>query len=278
MPQNAARELFTTAVAVEDPSIDLLEASLLIAKEEYAGLDVMAEMAIVDGIAQRLEGHIDGSAPAFQGVYAINTVLFERLGFVGNSKNYEDPDNSMLNRVLETRRGIPITLSILYLEVARRLGFHAQGVAFPGHFIVRIEDSFGPHYVDPYFRGRLLLRSDLRKRLRRVLGNRALLKQEHLAPATHRQVLSRLLYNLKRIYLRRKDPRRALLACERLCILNPDSMVERRDRGLLYSQVGRHADAIADLQDYLVAHPEADDAARIRGVLNRLLRQHTAEG
>ncbi len=274
---DATRERFTSMVSLNDDDIDLLAATFLVAKEEYPRLSVAEEVARVEEFADRLIAEVAGSSDFFHGIYAINKVLFEELHFRGNVEDYEDPANSMLNRVLDRRTGIPITLSILYFEVAQRLGFRASGVNFPGHFIVRFDDDWGTTFVDPFYQGRVLLKQDLQRRLVRALGKGAPWKSEYLEPAANRQILTRLLYNLKRVYLRTSDLERALMAAERLVILNPNVPRERRDRGLLYGQTGHREVAIADLQEYLDLVPDARDAPRIRRVLKGLLRSRANE-
>lgn len=277
MFSDPARQRFTSMVTLRDEDIDLLVATLLIAQEEYPGLSVVDEVARVDAIAADLVGAVGKDADFFHAIFAINQALFEKRGFRGNLDDYEDPDNSMMNRVLDRRLGIPITLSILYLEVARRTGLSARGVGFPGHFIVRFDDTWGTTFVDPFHRGRILLEADLRRRLTRALGRETAWKAQFLAPANNRQILTRLLLNLKRLYVNRGDLERALAASERLVILNPHAPSERRDRGLLYGQTGHREVAIADLQEYLQLRPDASDARRIRRVLNGLLQRRSGE-
>ena len=167
------------------------------------------------------------------------------MGFRGNEENFEDPDNSMMNRVLETRLGLPITLSVLYMEVARRVGLHVEGVSFPGHFLVCYRDDEGCSFIDPFHRGRILLREDLLEMLRKVLGSKARLKPEYLEPSSRRAILTRMLTNLKNLYTRRHDFPRALMAAERLVLLNPKAHHERRDRGFMYGLTGQREAAVA---------------------------------
>jgi regulator of sirC expression with transglutaminase-like and TPR domain len=260
-------------VQLEDSDIDLLAAALLIAKEEYPHLQVAAAVKEVDALAGRLRPHVDGMTSFHNAVYAINRVLFDELGFRGNSRSYYDPDNCMMNRVLERRLGIPLTLSILYLEIGRRLGLAVQGVAFPGHFLVRLDDEvWGTNVLDPFHQGRLLIRSDLETMLRRVHGAQVQWHDRYLRPANNRAILTRLLYNLKNMYSRRGDLERTLMAVERVVILNPGVASELRDRGLLYGMTGHPEAAIADLEDYLELEPRARDAAQIRARLKELHR------
>lgn len=277
MSVHAARERFTSMVTLDDEDIDLLTASLLIAQEEQPRFSLTNEIRRVDGLADRLRGHVRGTSDFFHGIYALNQVLFETMGFAGDTRSYDDPENSLMNRVLDRRRGIPITLSILYIEVGARLGLPLRGVGFPGHFLVRYDDAWGMTLVDPYHRGRIVLRPELRRRLGWFPGRRTPWRPELLQPASNRQILTRLLTNLKRSHLRHGNLERAALAAERLVILNPDLPRERRDRGLLYERIGHREAAIADLEDYLELVPDAADAGRIRHVLQRLRKRRVGE-
>lgn len=273
-----ARERFTSMVQLDDDDIDLLAAVFLVAQEEYPRLRVSEEMSRVDDLAEEVAVHVDLDTPTFQVLFTLNQVLFRHHGFRGNVEHYDDPDNSMMNMVLDRETGIPITLSILYMEIAQRVGLLASGVNFPGHFVVRVDDEYGGCFVDPFHQGQILLSQDLRRRLTRVLGEDAPWRDEYLEPASNKAILMRLLYNLKRRYLRDGDLERALMAAERIVILNPKQPRELRDRGLLYSKTGHREAAIADLQDYLELHPAAPDAERIRSVLSGLLGRREAEG
>lgn len=278
MDVSETRRSFAELAAQEDDRVDLLRGALLIAQEEYPDLRVEGDVEIVERIASRLGEHLAGAEDFFHGIFAINRVLFDEMGFRGNEEAYEDPDNSMMNQVLRRRLGIPITLCVLYIEVARRVGFPVEGIGLPGHFLVRFDDDWGPTFVDPFHGGRVVLREDMEAIVRKLFGPKARLVDEHLEPVSHRQMLSRLLVNLKRLYVRRQDYRRALSASERIVLLNPDAHAERRDRGLLYRRNGKREAAIADLRGYLLDQPQAIDAQRIRRVLQDLLQQRAAEG
>lgn len=265
-----ARERFTSMVQLRERDIDLLAATLLIAKEEHPELSVIDAVHQVDGIAQRLRGRIGSGSSSHNAIYALNRVLFDEQGFRGNAASYDDPHNCMMHLVLQRKLGLPITLSILYIEVARRLGRPMHGVGFPGHFLVRSDDEFGTVFIDPFYRGRMLLREDLQDLMRRLAGPKAVLRDAHLRPTSKRAILTRVLHNLKAMYYRRGDWQRTLMAVERIVILNPALPEELRDRGLLYSMTGHREAAIADLEDYLDRWPKAPDAARIREHLSGL--------
>ena len=278
MDASTARTRLGQMAAQDDDRIDLLEGTFLIALEEYPDLVIGEQIGRVDAIAARCGEFLAGAEDFFHAVWVINRILFDEMGIRGNVEAYDDPENSFLNRVLDRRTGIPITLAVLYREVARRCGFHVEGIGLPGHFVVRVTDDWGHTYVDPFHGGRVVTREDLSKVLSDRFGPRARLLDEHLEPVSNRRVLTRMLLNLKRIYVRKQDYERALLASERIVLLQPDAATERRDRGLLYRRTGRRSDAITDLRGYLIDRPHAIDAPRIRRVLHELLHERAAEG
>ena len=256
------RESFAAIVGGPDERLDLARAALLVAAEEYPGLDVEAYLGRLDELAGRLEGRLAGRADAERAAL-LNDFLFREQGFAGNTDSYDDPRNSFLNDVLDSRRGIPITLSLIYMEVARRVSLPASGIGFPGHFLARVEGEAGL-VVDP-FHARVLSESDCAGLLKSVLGPAArLLPHVHLRAATKREILVRLLGNLKHLYVRHRDFGRALACCERILILAPDAPLELRDRGLVFEQLECHAAARADLRRYLELAPDDRTAALVR--------------
>ena len=267
MSAPTAREAFTALAGREEREIGLLEGALLIAQEEYPDLPLPGHVRRVDEIADRLRPHVGPSSGFHNAVYSVNRMLFEELGFRGNATDYNDPDNSMMNRVLERKTGIPITLAILYIEVGLRLGLPVFGVSFPGHFLVGYGDPSGTSYVDPFHSGRILIREDLARLLSGLAGDDAELRPEFLGPATKRVILTRVLHNLKSLYYRNGDFRRSLLAAEQSVLLNPDAPAEVRDRGLLRRLMGDTDTARSDLTTYLSLAPDAPDAEKIRGLL-----------
>ncbi len=274
---NEARERFRELVKREDAEIDLLEATLLIAQEEYPESSVDEGIYEVERLGERLAHYVDADSGLHNVLYALNHLLFEEQGYRGNTAQYDDPDNSMMNRVLERRKGIPITLCVLYREVLfRGTGLDLVGVDFPGHFLLAHDSDAGNLYVDAFHRGRPLLEDELEQRLRRRGRETSELEAKHLKRATRRRTLSRLLGNLKALYARRRDVPRTLRAVERLVLLRPEAAEERRDRGILYGLSGYRMAAIADLEDYLTMKPEANDADQIRRRLARLHRQSNA--
>jgi regulator of sirC expression with transglutaminase-like and TPR domain len=251
----------------------LAEACLLVAQDEYPNLDVGACIDRIDAIAATVRGRLAADASPEQKLAAVNRHLFAELGFRGNAEAYYDPRNSYLNQVLERRVGIPISLSVVYLEVARRVGFAAQGIAFPGHFLVKVRLGRGTLVIDPFSGGTPQSAADLRERLEQALprGRGAAPELDaYLEPATAREIVARVLRNLKSIYLQRGALESALAVMQRMLLVVPESAEELRDRGLLYARLECFRPAAADLQNYLRRCPDAPDSAEIHAQLATL--------
>lgn len=246
--------------SLEDDRIPLLEAALLIARDEYPGLDVAATLAEMDRITEGLRAVIDPDAEPLVRLRALNRHLFETLGFSGDFLDYYDPRNSYLNEVLARRLGIPITLALVYVELGRRVGVALDGVSFPGHFLVRMEVQGGLIVLDPYHRGKSISAEELKLRARTLAGiedpdDEALFQL--LLPARNRAVLVRMLHNLKALYSEREETLKALRCADRIVLLDPQP-ADIRDRGLLYHSLGADAAARRDLERYLSLQREAD--------------------
>lgn len=259
----SARSRFAEILALPDEQINLAEAALLIAAEEYPGLNVAAYLEKLDRIADVARDRIALAVDVSDYISAMNATLYEDYGFQGNRDNYYDPRNSFLNEVIDRRIGIPITLSVLYIEVARRIGFRVEGVGMPGHFIVRHQAAEEIIYIDPFNRGRLLGEMGCAELIAEISGGRRRLEREQLLPVTKKQILSRMLVNLLGIYAR-NDHRRALMIIERILIIHPNSSAHVRDHGLLLALVGQTSQAIAALERYLKMEPTAADADLVR--------------
>lgn len=258
-------ERFSELLCQED--FGLAEACLLIAQDAYPDLDIAHYLTRIDALAATVRSRVAGDAFAEQKVVALNRHLFAELGFRGNALDYYDPRNSYLNQVLERRTGIPITLSILYLEIGRRLGLRLQGVSFPGHFLVKLRVSGGQLVLDPFCGGEAQSETELRARLAQVLPQReadTLPLAQFLQAATSRQILARLLRNLKGIYLQSEEAQNMLEVMQRMVMVAPHAAEEVRDRGLAYYRLDCFRAALADLQDYLQRRPDAPDAEAIR--------------
>ncbi len=230
-----------------DADLDLGRGALLIATEAYPELDIEAWVARLDQLGSEARTPL-GAGGEFGAASALARFLYQEKGFQGNAQEYYDPRNSYLCDVLERRRGIPITLAVVYLEVARRVGCAVHGVNFPGHFLVGVEHA-GDVWLDP-FNGGFITRGECEGRLRRAMGEGAELRAEHLAQATPRQILARILGNLKHIHGQRGEFERALACAERALVLLPDAPFELRDRGLLYARLECYGPALRDLERY----------------------------
>ena len=249
-----------------DDQVPLLGSALLIAHDEYPDLDAGACDALVEAHVASLRMEVDQIDSAPLKMQAINHRLFNELGYVGNHAEYYDPRNSYMNEVLTRRLGNPISLALVQIEVARRLGIPLDGVSFPGHFLVRLPVDDGVLVMDPFNRGRPLNADELRQRARPHFGedvpDEALM--QILSPAPARAILVRMLRNLHALYSESRDWTRAVRCTDRILRLVPDNAEALRDRGLGYSELGHRAGAHRDLGRYLQLNPEADDAEAVR--------------
>ena len=264
-------------VSGPDEKISLAEAALLIAGHEYPDLAVTAYLSRIEELAHMLRMRIGEEAGAIERIAELNQFLFGDLGFAANNENYYDPRNSFLNEVLERRTGIPITLSVIYMELGRKIGLPLQGVSFPGHFLVKCAVPDGTVVLDPYSGGISLGLRDLQKRLRDVRGgevSRAIVA-ELLVSASNKEIVVRLLRNLKAIYLREQELHKVLPIMDWIIATLPDETLERRDRGMVYMELECFRPALGDLEAYLQQSPSADDSSDIRERVVKL-RQEVA--
>jgi regulator of sirC expression with transglutaminase-like and TPR domain len=256
----------------EDARIDLASACLQIAEDAYPGLDVDGYVGEIDRLAKRLRARLAPDAAAEDRVIALNEFLFDDLGFSGNVDEYYDPRNSYLNEVVDRRTGIPITLSVVYMEIGRRIDLPLGGVSFPGHFLVRLPLRGGTLVLDPFSGGVPQSEAELRERLKRVIPRDAaggvpvadLPLDQFLEPASNRQILARVLRNLKGVYREKDNPERLLEVLNRMIIVAPESAAELRDRGLVYQRLECWRPALKDLSDYLEREPDAPDLEEVR--------------
>jgi regulator of sirC expression with transglutaminase-like and TPR domain len=250
---------FLTAAQSPDAA-DLVRAALIIPLVEHRVVDPAPTMAELDRLGQRartlMEG-LGGEATATDRIAALNSLLFDEEGFTGNETRYDDPRNSFLNEVMTRRTGIPITLAVVYLDVAWRAGFDLEGVNFPGHFLVRapqapIDLAIGEDLlIDPFHRGALLTRADCERLLERHVGGDTPFSRDLLASAHKHEILVRMLTNLKRLYVRFRSFPQAREVTNLLLALDPAQAMERRDRGLLSYQLHDYRPALRDLEGYL---------------------------
>ena len=268
----AALEPFVELLARDDDRIELARACLLIAEDAYPGLDVEGYVGEFERLALRLRARLPRTAGAEDKVIALNQFLFDDLGFTGNTDHYYDPRNSYLNEVMDRRTGIPITLAVMYMELGRKIGLPLEGVSFPGHFLVRFRMRGGMLVLDPFSGGEPQAERELRDRLRRVVPEGATggipLKElpldQFLEPATNRQILARLLRNLKGIYREADKPERMLEVLNRALVVSPDATSDLRDRGFVYQRLECYRAALKDLSDYAAREPDAADMDDVR--------------
>jgi regulator of sirC expression with transglutaminase-like and TPR domain len=270
-PRRELQQLLTS-----DGAFDIVEAALWVAAEEYPDLDVEHTAARVRLISAEGSRLAQGMTNPFARLDALRTHLFDNLGFRGNEKEYNDPRNSFLNEVLDRRLGNPLTLSILFIDVARAAGFESQGVGLPGHFVTSVTYEGRTLLVDPYHCGQVISEDDCRQLVSKTTGRPSLFRRELLEGADERAMLTRMLLNLKYIYVKGEDYRRALASVERLLMVSPGDSTEIRDRGFLYAHLGQPGAAVSDLESYLALVPSARDAESVRGRV-AWLRQRLSE-
>jgi regulator of sirC expression with transglutaminase-like and TPR domain len=260
---------FFAALVADDASLPVLEAAVAVAQDELPEVDVQAVLAQVDVLAERLRCRLPADAAPLQRLRLLNQYFFHELGFAGNVNDYYDVGNSLLPVVLQTRRGIPLTLALIYIEIATQAGLQARGVAFPGHFLVKLHLPRGEVVVDP-FNGRSLAREELEERLlpfRRPVAGFDIDEVPlglYLQPAPPRDIIARLLRNLKEIHRGTQDLPRLAAVQRRLVLLLPQAWTERRDLALVLAQLGRPQEAAAEMAAYLQHQPDADDAPLMR--------------
>ena len=282
-PQQRAFRAFETLVAGEDTAIDLSLAALLIANLEYPELDIARYMAQLDALAHRVRtllglagtGTPEQLPPNMDiptVIAAMNTVLFGQEHFHGNTEDYYNSSNSFLNDVLERHTGIPIALSLLYMEVGRRVGVWFDGIGLPFHLIVGCRFQRSRIYIDPFEGGQVLNEQECRKRVRQMIGKTDKIHAQWFEPVSRKNLLIRMLTNLKHIYLHSEDYARALHMCDFILVLAPRSPQERRDRGIIYLQLKRYGQALRDLAAYLQLAPQAEDHDEIQRQV-KIIRQ-----
>jgi len=259
--------------AINEPGEALAPAALAIARVEYPALDAGPYLLRLERMGEAAAGRLQRDNPSR--IATLNAYLYEELGFSGNRDHYDDPRNSFLNEVLDRRLGIPISLAVVYLEVARRAGLHVQGVNFPGHFLLRCRGTRGTRYsrdliIDAHHGGALLTESMCRQLLSRHAGDEAAWDAHLLAHATKLQIITRMLLNLKRAYVRLYSFQQARDITELLLAVDPAAVTELRDRGLLAYHLNDLPAALRDLQTYLqlsrgaeLDEEERDEQARI---------------
>jgi regulator of sirC expression with transglutaminase-like and TPR domain len=278
MTKEEARQQFTALIERGESGLELDRAALLLGAEEYPALSIEDYLAQLDALAEesRRRMTLGELFDPLECATTLATHLFYEGHFTGNSQDYFDARNSFLNEVIDRGKGIPITLSVVFIEVARRLGVKLFGVGMPGHFLVKYSDDEQDVYFDPFNGGRILTQTDCRELIAELYQGRMSFDPSFLYAVTKKQILSRMLQNLKNIYANASDLPKLLGVVERLLILNPDALPEQRDRGLIYYGLKKYSLARIDLETYLRRSPQAEDKHKIQEVLNDI-RQRQAQ-
>jgi regulator of sirC expression with transglutaminase-like and TPR domain len=267
-------ETFAVFVApeIEDEKIDLIRGALVIARTEYPQLEIEEYAGRVERMARRAAAMAPDLDPQ-RTLAALNRVIFEEANLRGNREDYYDPRNSFLNDVLDRGLGIPITLSLIYMEVGKRIGFHLAGVGMPGHFLLKhYGDDDQERLIDCFNRGDILSRQDCQNRLDEIYSGEMKLRPEFLHPISRRQILMRMLNNLKTVYLSTRNFRKALPIADLILVIYPQSSEDLKQRALLRYSMGMHGLAAEDLDAYLKLAPKASDAEEIRQMMLSIRR------
>ena len=266
MEANSAERLKRLMGGTES-DLNLAEAALLLGKEEYPDLDVDAYLKRLDQLALTIQQRLPPQSNAADVILALNEYLYEELGFTGNADDYYDPRNSFLNEVLDRKLGIPITLSVVYLEIGKRLGLPLEGVSFPGHFLVKYTTDEGEMVLDPFAGGMPVSDNELVERLIQLYGEQApeaMPLPRLLEPTGKKEILVRILRNIKNVYLQCQQFDKALTAVNRILIVTPNVSEELRERGEIYDYLECHRAALEDYQRYIELEPSARDVVQIR--------------
>lgn len=269
-PAKATRQIFKEEIQRPEEEIDLARAALLVAQEEYYQLPLEQYLARLELMALEVRDRLDGENAPLVVMQAMLDYLYRHRRFRGNREAYYDPRNSFLNDVLDRGLGIPLTLGMVTLEVGWRIDLPLEGVNFPGHFLVRFRGDAINLLVDPFDNGRTYFEDEAQTLLDRIYGGMVQVQPKFLRVASKRDMLVRMLTNLKGIYTRVNDHPRALACIERLLALRPTSKSEIRDRGVVLAKLGRWDEAVEHLEAYLTYHPDATDSGRIAELVGRL--------
>ncbi|MDE5103247.1 MAG: transglutaminase-like domain-containing protein [Trichodesmium sp. St19_bin2] len=264
------RQLFYSEVNKSDEKIDLAKAALYLALEDDREFEPNKYLDALNTMANEVQETLPATLYPLQIIKSINNYLYNDLGFSGNIIDYYDLRNSCLNQVIERRTGIPITLSLVYLEIAKRINFPMVGIGMPGHFLIRPNFEEAGIYVDAFNKGEILFPQDCQEKLAKIYGQPLKLQPQFLATVSNKQFLARMLTNIKGIYCSQNERLKAIAAIDRILLLFPNAVIEKRDRGVLYYQLDIWAKAREDLESYIVNLPQADDAEIIRKLLAKM--------
>jgi len=265
-----ARQFFLEIAALDEEAFPLDRAALVLALEEYPNLDVQTYLRRLDTFAARAQVLLGEERTAINVIESINEVLFVQEGLRGNDEDYYDPRNCYVNEVLDRKLGIPISLSVIYMAVAKRIDFPIKGIGFPGHFLMKHSANDRDIVVDAFNLGRIMTSNDCQELLDKTYNGTVSMNPSLLQPMEKRTILTRMLYNLKGIYTQKEQYQKALSAIDRILMLNPGIPSELRDRGLLYMQTSLFAKALADLETYLAHAAAPEDSSYIKNHIKML--------
>ncbi len=265
-----SRSDFALEVDQADDQVNLARAALLVAREEYGQLPVEPYLIRLDQMAEEVRDRLDNETAPLVVLRALLQTLFQERDFRGNREAYYDPRNSFLSDVIDRELGVPLTLGMILLEVGWRLDLPLEGVNFPGHFLVRFRGEAFSLLIDPFDKGTIRFEDQAQELLDRVYGGMVRVRPSFMKRAGRRDMIVRLLTNLKGVYVNVSDHERALAAVERILVIHPTAAAEIRDRGTLLAQMGRTEEALEQLEWYLGYAPEAADAGRIRQLVDEL--------
>jgi regulator of sirC expression with transglutaminase-like and TPR domain len=269
-PAVSPRRLLAAELARSEAELNLAKAALLVAKEEYPQLPIDLYLARLDQVAEEVKDRLAEENAPLVVLQEVLETLYTRRGFEGNREAYHDPRNSFVNDVLDRGVGIPLTLGIVLLEVGWRLDLPLEGVNFPGHFLVRYRGDVVVLLVDPFDGGKMRFQDQAQELLDRAYGGMVRLQDSFLRTASKREMLARLLTNLKGVYVKVGDHERALGAVERLLMITPMAPAESRSRGVLLARLGRQEEAAEQLEAYLRVAPTATDVPRVVEMIRTL--------
>ena len=270
MTPTAARKRFCELIQQPDADIPLAEACLVIAAEGRPQVEPDQGLQELDRLAKTVAQMTRSSDSRSDRIHHLNHLLFKQEGFTGNRHQYEDPQNSFLDAVIERRTGLPITLAIVFIDVGRRLALETAGISFPGHFLAKAVGDRGEVIVDA-FNGCVMDKAACQKRLQEVAGAKARFDPRMLKSASHTAILTRVLSNLKRVHLKASEFPAALTCCERLLLLSPNDPFERRDRGLVYRQLECFGPALEDIDFFLAQCHDHPSTKAVRAVREELV-------
>ena len=268
------QDAFFSLSQLEDEQIEVPVGALLIAKDAYPELDITVYLEKLDQMGEEAKAQIGGTTDLSAQIADLNHYLFEKQGFSGNDEDYYDPRNSYLNDVLDRKLGLPITLSIVYIEVGNRIGLRLVGIGFPGHFLVKQKGEYSETFIDPFEQGKILTKRDLNEKLQMMpMTQGEQMRPEFLQELTNKQTLVRVLRNLLAIYLKDKAYERAARVGEQITWLAPKSALDYRDLGYLYYQIDSYGRSLRAFEKYLELEDGEPDREKIEFNVQTLKKQ-----